>query len=310
LESSAQIVEQIQDTLHTLAQVTGRPALLYAGAAAPSSAAATPFLCGEDFFVLAELVEALPRAGLDLILESQGGTVETVEQIVSFLRLNFSSIRCLIPHLATGAATLLALAADEILLDDRGALGPIDPSVPLRRVRPDGSVAVEYVPASTVLQGFDHAREVLREEGERGLTAFSPLLERYDLHLLEMCRRASELARELARGWLKEYMFAELSPRDATGPIRRIVDRLGKPSEFVSHLRPLGLASLQDCGLQVTDLRPRPELREPVWTLYGLVNLLFERQPGVYKIYATSQSEWRHRGSWSQEGQRVELSLV
>ncbi|MQY59252.1 MAG: hypothetical protein GH144_06555 [Clostridia bacterium] len=38
-------------------------------------------------------------------------------------------MRFLIPHTAYNAATMLALSGDEILMDDRSTLGPIDPQI-------------------------------------------------------------------------------------------------------------------------------------------------------------------------------------
>jgi hypothetical protein len=34
-----------------------------------------------------------------------------------------------------------------------------------------------------------------------------PLLAKYDLHLLEICKSALELSQELVRKWLSQYMF-------------------------------------------------------------------------------------------------------
>jgi hypothetical protein len=202
-----------------------------------------------------------------------------------------------------------ALAADEVWLDDRGALGPIDPAIPLERAAAGGGATVEYVPASTILAGFDRARDTLRAEGEASLVAYAPLLERYSLHLFETCHRSGELARELVRGWLKDYMFRELSAREASVPIRRIVDQLGKPSEFISPRRPLGLAALRDIGLKVVDTRTHNGLRDKVWTIYLAVTLLFERQPGVYKVCANSQGVLHYRGPRVVE-RRAELAMI
>lgn len=298
-EEQAAPEEQILWDLQDLAEFTERPTLLYVSNARSTAPDATPFPCPEDLFLFSDALRQVEGDRLDLILNSQGGTPEVAEQLVVFLRGNISYIRCFVPHLVTGAAALLALACNEICLDDRAALGPIEPYVPVTRHLPNGTTSTEYVSASAILQGFDHARETLREEGEAGLTAYAPLLERYDLHTFELCRNAVELARELVRQWLKDYMFHDLSARESSVIIRRVLEKFSKPSEFLSPQRPIGLEAARNCGLRITDLRANSELRERIWRLYWLTSLLFEQQRGVYKVCATSQGLLYLRGEKS-----------
>jgi len=309
IEDVAGLEDYLRELLPTLARRTGRPVVLYAGRGEDSPPRSTPFPSGEDLWVLSDLIEPPEGDQLDLIVESQGGQVEAVEQMVTYLRQNYRHLRCFVPHLAAGAATLLVLAADEIWLDDRGALGPLDSTIPLSRQSAAGAVTVEYVAASHILQGFERARETLRAEGQASLPAYAPLLERYDLHLFEQCHQSLELGRELLRVWLKEYMFRDLPAREASLPIRRIGDRLGKPSEFISSRRPLGLEALRDVGLKVVDTRSQGDLRELIWTLYCATALLFERQPEVYKVYANHRQLLYYRG-FRRSSRRAELAMI
>lgn len=309
IEDVAGLEDYLRELLPTLAQRTGRPVVLYAGRGEGVPSPSTPFPSGEDLWVLSDLIEPLEGDQLDLVVECQGGQVEAVEQVVVYLRQKFRHLRCFVPHLAAGAATLLVLAADEVWLDDRGALGPLDSLIPLPRQSAGGSVTVEYVPASHILLGFERARETLRSEGEASLPAYAPLLERYDLHLFEQCRQSLELGRELLRVWLKDYMFRDLPAREASIPIRRIGDRLGKPSEFISSRRPLGLEALRDVGLKVVDTRSQGDLRELIWTLYCATALLLERQPEVYKVYANHRNVLLYRG-FRPPSRRAELAVI
>jgi len=52
-----------------------------------------------------------------------------VESIVESLRSKFTHIRLVIPSHAKSAATMMAMAADEIIMDDDAELGPIDPQM-------------------------------------------------------------------------------------------------------------------------------------------------------------------------------------
>jgi ClpP class serine protease len=66
---------------------------------------------------------------LDLILHTPGGLVLATEQIANALRNHPAKVTVLIPHYAMSGGTLLALAADEILMDENAVLGPVDPQV-------------------------------------------------------------------------------------------------------------------------------------------------------------------------------------
>lgn len=70
-----------------------------------------------------------PGEGIDLILHSHGGTVDTASSIASLCRERFGSFRVVVPFMAKSAATLLVLSANERLLSCSAQLGPVDPQV-------------------------------------------------------------------------------------------------------------------------------------------------------------------------------------
>jgi len=70
-----------------------------------------------------------PNKGIDLILESHGGSIDVAATIASLCRERFGKLRVIIPFMAKSAATLIALSADERLLTCFAQLGPVDPQV-------------------------------------------------------------------------------------------------------------------------------------------------------------------------------------
>ncbi len=84
----------------------------------------------ELLYAFHRVIRKLPAGdGIDLVLHSHGGTVDTASAIASLCRNRFGTFRILIPFLAKSAATLLALYADERLLTSSTQLGPVDPQV-------------------------------------------------------------------------------------------------------------------------------------------------------------------------------------
>jgi ClpP class serine protease len=66
---------------------------------------------------------------IDLLLHTPGGLVLAAEQIAYALRRHPGKVTVLVPHYAMSGGTLLALAADEILMDPAAVLGPVDPQL-------------------------------------------------------------------------------------------------------------------------------------------------------------------------------------
>jgi ClpP class serine protease len=66
---------------------------------------------------------------IDLILHTPGGLVLASQQIAHALLLHPAKVTVMVPHYAMSGGTLIALAADEILLSASAVLGPIDPQI-------------------------------------------------------------------------------------------------------------------------------------------------------------------------------------
>ena len=66
---------------------------------------------------------------LDLVVHTPGGLVLAAEQIARALHNHPAKVTVLVPHYAMSGGTLLALAADEIVMDDNAVLGPVDPQI-------------------------------------------------------------------------------------------------------------------------------------------------------------------------------------
>ena len=70
--------------------------------------------------------ESIP---LDLILHTPGGLVLAAEQIANAINKRKAKVTVFVPHYAMSGGTLLALAADEIVMDENAVLGPVDPQL-------------------------------------------------------------------------------------------------------------------------------------------------------------------------------------
>lgn len=79
--------------------------------------------------VLATIRATNPAKPLDIILHTPGGFVLHALQIARAIKAHPAKKTVFVPHLAMSGGTLIALAADEIVMSDHAVLGPIDPQL-------------------------------------------------------------------------------------------------------------------------------------------------------------------------------------
>ncbi len=111
---------------------TDIPLIIYASACTAPAGKAPPQLLQidvSDKVAFHSMLEALDGPKLDILLQSPGGFPEATETIVEEVRRKFGHVRFIVPAYAKSAATMMAMSGDEILIDEDGELGPIDPQM-------------------------------------------------------------------------------------------------------------------------------------------------------------------------------------
>jgi len=139
---------------------------------------------------------------IDLILHTPGGLVLASEQIAHALCRHPAKVTVFVPHYAMSGGTLLALAADEIIMDENAVLGPVDPqlgeypAVSILKVVEQKSI--DEIDDKTLILA-DVARKAVAQVKARARAILSE-------HLSP--ERAEELAQVLSEGrWTHDYPF-------------------------------------------------------------------------------------------------------
>jgi ClpP class serine protease len=70
-----------------------------------------------------------PEVPIDLVLHTPGGLVLAALQISRAIRDHKGKVTVFVPHYAMSGGTLIALAADEIVMNEFAVLGPVDPQL-------------------------------------------------------------------------------------------------------------------------------------------------------------------------------------
>jgi ClpP class serine protease len=88
------------------------------------------FIDVEDSEAVLRAIRLTPdTVPIDLVAHTPGGLVLASEQIARALHRHPARVTVIVPHYAMSGGTLLALAADEIVMDENAVLGPVDPQV-------------------------------------------------------------------------------------------------------------------------------------------------------------------------------------
>jgi len=70
-----------------------------------------------------------PNVPIDIVLHTPGGLVLAATQIANAINRRKGKVTAIVPHYAMSGGTLIALAADEIVMSDHAVLGPVDPQL-------------------------------------------------------------------------------------------------------------------------------------------------------------------------------------
>src|SRR5467141_840751 len=111
---------------------------------------------------------------VDLVLHTPGGLVLAALQVARALGTHKAKVTVFVPHYAMSGGTLIALAADEIVMCEHSVLGPVDPQLG------------EY-PAASILQAVH--RKPVAEVDDKTLI----LADQAEKALVQMQYQVSEL---------------------------------------------------------------------------------------------------------------------
>jgi len=276
MPSRNEILEEItkskggaQDTirrkyLKALSNDTGRDTILLSSAFSSRKVQnLPPFLISitnEDIQGFMSALHGLKNDKLDLILHSPGGSLEAAEQIVSYLREKYNHIRVIIPQNAMSAATMIACAADVIIMGKHSAIGPIDPQITIPT-----ETGHFTAPAQSILDEFELAKKEIKEDPQTA-PIWVRRLDKYPIGFLKVCENTISLSREIVERWLKTWMFN--NDHDKESKAREIAEWLSKTNLHKTHGRPISMKEARDNGLIIEALEDNNKFQDKVLSVF------------------------------------------
>lgn len=234
----------------------------------------------EDIQGFMEVMHGLKGGDLDLIIHSPGGSAESAEAILHYIRTKYNHIRIIIPNLAMSAATMLACGSDVIIMGKHSFIGPIDPQMVIPTQF--GNV---LVPAKAILDQFKYAVNECKNPEMLGV--WMPILPQYGPSLLMECIDAIDLSKELVKAWLENYMFK--NEENASKKAFEISEKLSM-HDFKSHSRHISREQAKDLNLKIEDLESNQKLQDLFLSIFHATTLTFQDRDAV-KIIENHQGK-------------------
>lgn len=151
---------------------------------------------------------------IDVILHTPGGLVLAAEQIAKALASHPAKVTVFVPHYAMSGGTLIALAADEIVMATHAVLGPVDPQL---GQLPAASIlkVVERKPAAEI----DDQTLIMADVAEKAMRQVEGSVRELVRERMPEAR-AADLARTLATGtWTHDYPITVAEAKELGLPV-------------------------------------------------------------------------------------------
>jgi ClpP class serine protease len=178
-----------------------------------------------------------PAVPIDIVLHTPGGLVLAALQIARAIHKHQGKVTAFIPHYAMSGGTLIALAADEVVMSEYAVMGPVDPQL-------------GQYPAASILKAVaikpvkdtDDNTLILADQAEKAMAQIHDSVRELLSDKLP-ADKAEELARKLSEGtWTHDHPITVDTAKSFGLPVRSDI-----PAEF----------------LDLMSLYPQPVRRQP-----------------------------------------------
>ena len=232
---------EIRRALAEIEDVRHRPVIVYAANQVqpfPGSTAIVP----ADGLPFAELVGSVPanETAVDIIIESPGGASEQISDFVQRLRPRFQDVSFIVLNRAMSAATLFALSGNEIWMDERAVLGPIDPQV----ATTDGRL-IPYQALLTLIKDIQERGEEALKKNQQPLWTDIQILRNIDSREIGNALAQTLYVIQVATEYLKSYKFRDwvvhsttrlpVTPEDRANRAKAVAETLCSHQQWRVH---------------------------------------------------------------------------
>lgn len=222
----------------------------------------------DDIQIIGAMLDSVGETdNIELLIQSGGGVGEVAEKIVDMIRQYCrKEFRVVVPNLAKSAATMIALAADKIIMGVSSELGPIDPQLPTVQ----GGTQF-YVSAQSFIDARNRLEEKTREAvlNKEPFQPYIAQLSALDSGFIDHCEKAMAFAKDFATKSLEKYMLR--NKQGSHDLAERIALDLCSASKYFSHGRTISAQVIKSTSpLNELDVENLPKESEDWGLLFEL----------------------------------------
>lgn len=306
IQSVSSIITLIKNNQAKLSNLRNHPVILYLTDIREVDSSLVN-INNNDIKEFINLIKDIPDdiQEIDLILHSNGGYMSSAHRIIELLRSRFKKVNFLIPFTAYSAASMMCMAADEIIMTPESSLSPFDVQI----LVPD--TYNEYLPARLMIECSKEAKKSLNP-----FCIFTPrdMYKNWNWKMIKntklLCDISIKESRVYPLYWLMKYMFKSHTPSNVYftevffmpfwkrftlngRKANRIVNTFINLGIKLSHSTPIMCNDMKNMGLRVNCAEG--ELLQLMRETYQLSDKLFERSNLTKLFVNTDKDVYYHK---------------
>lgn len=194
-----------------------------------------------------------PAVPLDIVLHTPGGLVLASLQIARAIHKHKGKVTAVVPHYAMSGGTLIALAANEIVMSEDAVIGPVDP-----QIGQYAAASILKAVARKPVADVDDETLILADQAEKAI----PQVRESVRELLTdkaPPEKVEELARLLSEGtWTHDHPITFETARNLGLPVRSDI-----PAEFMDLMSFYPQPVRHQPAVEYLPIRREPAERRP-----------------------------------------------
>jgi len=285
------IANEIRKSMTEIEDIRKRTVICYLSNVANQGIKASTAIDYNDDLPFSEMISSVDPVvkDIDIIIVTPGGSAEQVAKFVDKLRPRFTNITFILPNIAMSAGTIFAMSGDDIIMDSRAYIGPIDPQVPSK----DG----RYVPAQailTLISDIQKRGEDLLKKGQNPPWTDLQILRQLDGKEIGDALSASQYSIELVKNYLFDYKFKTwdkhsdgriVTDKERRDQALKIAEKLCSHEQWKTHSRGITReVAWNECEIKITQPESIAGLDRVIRRFWALAYWVFENT-AIYKTF-------------------------
>ena len=294
-EFDVDLVSEIRRAIEDISIVRNRPVICYLANTINANIKAPISVNNNDELPFSEMISSIPEdvKEIDVILVTPGGSGQQIAKFVDRLRPRFDKVTFIIPNIAMSAGTIFVMSGDEIIMDSRAYIGPIDPQIPNKNGH--------FVPAQAILTLIDEIQKRGEEAIKRGKNpdwTDLQILRQIEGKEIGNAMNASNYSVELVENFLYKFKFKNWKMhsdgKKVTDELKRqraheIAQKLCDHSLWKTHSRGINRdVAWNECRIKITHPESIEGLDRLIRRFWALLHWVFENTP-VFKIFISKE---------------------